>query len=297
MAGIYSENGTPGSSQPPHVLAAWMRDQLRELLDTHAGRLAELRVEMQEIAFEFDAALLAQAVSSLRSTGRELRFDHLRHGWIARRMGKHKAPHTRFAAAYDRMVDAAQRLKGEADELAGSVLKDHTWRAKRALLELDMESRALQSEVERGVTWLQDMCRQINEARQKGGADPQLGSLAEAAVAFTQEYKRLEAACSLVSDMKLRMQGLLDRRAALVELVHADMAKFEKNWSRDVGRIASDIAAGRTSFPGIGDALETHDEMLRRLETVTEACSALQHEEHLMAQHLDMLRRELDANR
>jgi hypothetical protein len=297
MVGIYNEGNPNESRQPPHVLAAWMRDQLHELFGTHARRLAELRAEMQSLAFEWDAGLIAQGVTTLRSAGRELRFDNLRHGWIARRLGKHKAPHSRFAAAYDRMVDAAQRLKRETEELGGALLKSHVAGAKRALLELDMESRALQSEVERGVTWLQDMCVQINEQRQQGSADPDLASLAEAAQVYTQEYKSLESAASIVRDMKLRMQGVLDRRAALVDALRADSDKFDRDWSPAVGRIASHVDAGRTSIPGITEAVEAHDAMMRRLETVTEACAALQHEEHLMAQHLDMLRRELETRR
>jgi hypothetical protein len=295
MAGIYNEDNPGESRQPPHVLGAWMRDQLHELFGSHARRLAELRAEMQSLAFEWDAGLIAQGVTSLRSAGRELRFDNLRYGWLAKRFGKHKAPHSRFAAAYDRMVDAAQRLKREAEELGGALLKNHVASVKRALLEFDIESQALQSEVERGVTWLQDMCVQINEQRQQGSTDPELASLAEAAQACTQDYKRLEAAASIVRDMKLRMQGVLDRRGALVEALRADSDKFSRDWSPAVGRIASGVDAGRTSFPGIAEAVEAHDAMMRRLETVTEACAALQHEEHLMAQHLDMLRRELEA--
>jgi hypothetical protein len=297
MAGIYNEDTPGGMRQPPHVLAAWMQEQIGELLGTHAQRLSELRAEMQSIAFEWDASLIAQSVSTLRSAGRELRFDTLRHGWLARRLGKHKVFHARFATAYDRMLDAAQRLKREAVELGGASLKNHVAGAKRALLELEMESAALQAEVERGVTWLQDMCVQINEERQQGSTDPQLDSLAEAALAFTQEYKRLEASSSIVRDMKVRMQGLLDRRSALIEVVCADTDKMAKEWTRTVGRIASDIDAGRSSFPGIGEASEAHDEVMRRLESVTEACTAMQHEEHLVAQHLDMLRRELEAQR
>ena len=293
MTGIYSEDTPNGPRHPPIVLAGWMREQLGELLSTHARRLAELRAEMQSTAFEWDATVLAQAVTSLRSAGRELRFDNLRCGWIARAMGRHKAPHMRFAAAYDRMVDAAQRLKREAFELGGVLLKNHVAGAKRALLELEMEGQALQAEVERGVTWLQDMCVQINEQRQQGSTSTKLASLAEAAQAYTREYKRFESTASIVRDMKVRMQGLLDRRSALVEGARADADKFEKEWTRAVGRIMTDVDAGRTSFPGMSDAIEAHDEMMRRLETVTEACAALQHEEHLMAQQLDMLRHEL----
>jgi hypothetical protein len=285
-----------GDGEPPQVLAARMRDQLAELRGTHARKLAELRARLQSLAFEWDATPLAQAVSNLRSAGRELRFDNLRAGWLARRMGKHKPVHARFAAAHERVVHAATKLKAELAQLGGTV-KDHVSGAKRVLLELDLQGEALQLEIERGVTWLQDMCLQLSAQRGKGGTDPQIATLAEAAQAFTQEFKRLESATAIARDMRVRLQGVLDRRNALVELLRGDMDKFDKHWTPVVSGVASGVEAGHTSFPGLAAAAAAHDSVMVQLETVTEACSALQHEEHLAAQQLDMLRRELETDR
>src|SRR3569623_2156705 len=106
MKGI-DDKDPQGGCQPPQVLSAWMREQLAALRRTHARRLAELRAQLQSAAFEWDAPGLAQAVSNLRSAGRELRFDNLRAGWLARRLGRHKPAYTRFAAAHDRNVNTA----------------------------------------------------------------------------------------------------------------------------------------------------------------------------------------------
>ncbi|HUR88274.1 MAG TPA: hypothetical protein VMZ74_04230 [Ramlibacter sp.] len=295
MTGIYNDNN-PKSGQPPPVLGAWIQDQLAELRDGPLRRLANLRAQLQSTAFEWDATVLAQTVGNLRSAGRELRFDSLKHGWLARRMGKHKPAYTRFAGARERIVDAAQKVKAETARLAGT-LKTHTAAVKRLLVDLGMEAQSVQAEVDQGVTWLQDMCVQINEQRERGSAEAQLATLAEAAQAFTQEFKRLQLASSMARELGLRMQGVVDRRNALVEGVRVDMEKFDKNWMRAVGKVAAEVEEGRTAFPGLNDAAQAHEDLLGRLENSAEAGTALQHEEHLLAQQLDMLRRELEPAR
>lgn len=294
MTGIYDDNAKSG--QPPHVLAAWIQEQLADLGEGPVRRLADLRAQLQSSAFEWDATVLAQSVGMLRSAGRELRFDNLRHGWLARKLGKHKPIYERYVAAYDRIVNAVQKVKAEAAKLAGTI-KAHAAGTKRTVVELDLEAKSLQSGVDQGVTWLQDMCVQINELRERGSDDAELATLAEAAQAFTLQFKSYQSASSISSELGVRMQSLVDRRNALVELVRTDMDKFDKTWMRPAGKIATDMKAGRNSIPGIGDAAEAHEAVMSRLDNCAESCTALQHEEHLMAEHLDMLRRELETRR
>ena len=295
MTGIYNDNN-PASGQPPQVLAAWMRDQMGDLHEGPLRTLADLRGQLQALAFEWDATAMAQAVGNLRSTSRELHFDNLRPGWFARRMGKHKPVYARFVGAYERIVGAARNVKVEAAQLAGA-FKGHAASVKRVMVGIDIESKALQAEVELGVTWLQDLCLQLNQQRELGSTESDLAVLAEAAQAFTQEYKSLQSVSSIAREIGVRMQGLLDRRNALAELIRGDMDKFDKGWSRIIGRVSGEMDAGRTSIPGLGEAAEAHEEFSSRLANAAEACSALQNEEHLMVQHLDMLRRELDPGR
>jgi hypothetical protein len=295
MTGIYDDNNAAGR-QPPEVLAAWIQEQLADLQDTQVRRLAQLRSQLQSETFEWDSVALGQAVTTLNSSCREIHFEDLRLGWFARKMGKHKAPYARFVAAYERMVACAVRMKTVAAKLVVDH-KTHSASAKRVLLELGIERKGLQEEVDQGVTWLQDMCVQLNALGEQGSTDPQLPRLAGAAQAFTQSFKALQSAASIAEELGVRGQSLLDRRAALLEQVRADSEFFEKSWVRAIGKVAGDVKAGRTSFPGIGDAVEAHDELVRRLGITSESCAALQHEEHLMAQHLDMLRKELEPRR
>lgn len=295
MTGIQNDNNA-GERQPPHVLAAWMQDQLADVQDEQVRRLAQLRSQLQSDLFEWDSMSLGQAVATLNSSCREVKFDELRHGWLARKLGKHKPFYARFVGAYERMIACEVRIKTVGTQLAADH-KTHAAGAKRALLEMGIECKGLQSEVDQGLTWLQDMIEQLNILGARNSGDPQLPPLAEAAQALTQRYKRLQSGASIAQELGVRGQSLLDRRAALLEQVRGDVDYFEKNWVRMIGKVAGDAKAGRSSFPGIGDAVEAHDELVRRLGNTSESCSALQHEEHLMAQHLEMLRKELETRR
>lgn len=293
MTGIYNDNNA-GGRQPPQVLAAWIQDQLGDVQDTQVRRMEQLRSQLQSTTFEWDSVSLGQAVATLNSSCREIHLEDLRQGWLARQMGRHKPVYARFAAAYERMVTCAVRMKTVATKLAADH-KSHAAGAKRVLLELGIECNGLQAEVDQGVTWLQELCLQLNALGEQNSGDPQLPQLAGSAQAYTKSFKRLQSAAAVTQELGVRGQSLLDRRAALLEQVRGDSQFFESSWVRLVGKVVGDIKAGRTSFPGAGDAAEAHDELVRRLGITSESCAALQHEEHLMAQHLDMLRKELEA--
>jgi hypothetical protein len=296
MTGIYDDEGRSAARESPAVLSAWIRELLGDVQRAQVRRLAELRAQFQSEAFEWDGAALAQAVSTLHSAGRECHFERLRPGWFDRLTGRYRAAHARFVAAYERMVACAARLKMDARELAQQ-LRGHTAGARRVLVELDMEWKALQAEVDQGVNWLQDMCEQLGELRARGADDPQLAMLAEAAQAFTQEFKRLQSAASLAREIGVRAQALLERRAALLEHVRADGEAFDKSWMQAIGKVVGDIKAARAALPGVAQALAAHDELMKRLEARADACFALQQEEHIMAQHLGLLREALEPRR
>lgn len=297
MSGIYHEGeAKPPSGQTPDVLAAWIRELLGDVDRAQVRRLAQLRAQFQSDAFEWDSAVLAQGVSTLHSAGRELHFAPLRPGWLDRATGRYRDAYARFIAAHDRMVACAVRLKKELADLAGG-LKAHTANARRVLVELEMEWNALQAEVDQGVNWLQDMCMQLGDQRAAGGDDRRLAALAENAQAFTQEFKRMQSVASVAREIGVRGHALLERRAALLEHVKRDADAFEKGWMRALGLLVAELKAGRTSPPSVSQAIEAHDEAMKRLAAASDACSALHHEEHLMAEHLGMLREVLDARR
>jgi hypothetical protein len=289
MQGIYSDDGGTGG-QPPEVLAAWIQELLGDVHDTHVPRLAQLAAQLQSGAFEWDSAALAQALTTLHSAGRELQVRHLRQGWLARLLGRHRAPAARFAAAYERIVACAARLKMEAAELAGG-LKPHLAGARRVLVELEMECKALQQEVDRGVTWLQELVTQM--AHLRADDHPQLPALADAAQQATAQFKWLQSLATVAREIGVRGNHLLARRTALVEQVRADSEAFDKGWVAAARPAAEAVKEHRHPAPLLADAAAAHESLMKRLETATDACAALQDEEHLMAQQLGLLRGDL----
>jgi hypothetical protein len=294
MQGIDNNKGDEGNEerQPPHVLAAWVGELLAEVRATHVRHLSQLRVRLQSDAFEWDNSAIAQAISAVHSAGRELHLRQLRQGWLDKLLGRHKAVYARFVAAYDRIVACAARLKAEAAELAASAKTHHTG-ATRVLVDLDMELNALQAELDRGVGWLQDMCTQLADAAKAGRAEPQFAQCAESAQVFTAQFKGLQSLCSIGREIRVRGNDVLVRRAALLEQVRADVEAFEKAWMRAVAKVVTDARAGRDPARAAARMLETHDELMKRLSLSADACSALTHEEHLVAQQLLLLRQEI----
>lgn len=292
------EEGDPGddpSGQPPHVLAARIRRRLDGLRDVRVARLAQLCARLQSEAFEWDHTPLAQAVSALHSAGRQLHFLPLRQGWVARLLGRHRAPYARFIAASERIAACAAPAKAQLLALTGAD-QHHTAPAREALVELDAEYRRLDGEIDQGVTWLQDMCTQLAGARERGSTDQDLESLAEAAQRFTQEFRWLESVNAMARDLTVRGRAVLRRRMALVAQVRLEIERFDTVWTERVGGIVQQLGAGRNVAAAVSPALEAHDEMMRHLATAIDACGALQHEEHLLAQQLDLLGRELQES-
>lgn len=283
--------GAP-TRQPPYVLAVWIQDLLREMRQAHIAQLEQARQRLQSTAFDWDDAQLAAAVTALHSSGRELHFMALRHGWFARLLGRHRAAHARFVAACTRIAACASELRAQAKALSGSS-QEAMHAARRALLEIGLEVERFSAAIDQGVTWLQDMCTQLADARGQGSEDPQLASLAEAAQLFTQEFKRLQAVSSMANDLCVRGSTVLQRRAVLLAQVQADMERFDKVWTPRLGPLLADLKAGLSPAGAIPKAAEAHEELMKRLAASADACGALQHEEHLLAQELALWREEL----
>jgi hypothetical protein len=281
-----------GASQPAYVLAAWIQDLLREMQAERLARLQQLRTRLHSATFDWDDAQLAQAVLDMHAAGRELQFLPLQQGLVSRLLGHHRAAQARFLAIHQRITDSAAQVKAQLAELAVG-LKERTAAARRVLLELDMEREALNTEIDQGVTWLQDMCTQLADARASGRGDEQLEALAEAAQTCTHEFKRMQSVSSITHDVRVRGNTVFDRRLALLEQVRVDIEIFDGNWSRRLDKLLADLRAGGNGRAAIPHAIEAHDELMKRLSATADACGALQSEEHLMAQHLGMLHEQL----
>ena len=279
----------PAPREDAPVLSAQIRRLLSDVQAQQVRKLDQLCDRLETEIFAWDNGSVAQGLQALYSGGRELHFAELRPGWLQRMMGRHRPAFQRFAAAVDRMEKGASSIKQDAAALAAD-FKDHNQAARRVFVEFDLECKELTEELDQGVTWLQQMCEDINQQRVQGSTDRQLAALAEAAQGYTQAFKHLQTISAAVRDIGVRGQAILDRRVALLEQVRADMEAFEKQWSLRVGDVATAIRAGHTSLPGIPKAIEAHDAAMKHLEAALDACGALQGEEAFMDEQLTALR-------
>lgn len=292
MRGEERDDPAGAAHQPAHVLADRVQDRLRDVEHAQVPRFDELRAQLQAEAFQWDNKPLAHAILALQSAGRELQFLPLRQGWIARLLGRHRAAHAQFVAAHGRIAALASEVASHLARLA-ECHDDRSAGPRGALLEIDKEMKSLATAVDEGVTWLQHMCTQLAQARHQGREEPQLESLVERAQSDTQQFKRLQAMEELVHGIVVRGNTILARRAALIEQVRADVALFQQAWTQRLGQLVEELKAGRSAVPLIPKAIESHDDLMKRLGATVDGCNALQHEEHLFAQQLELLQAEI----
>lgn len=285
--------GEQEDAAAPHegatVLSGWIREMLDELDTRQLRRIAQLQDRLNSEIFLCDSGPLAQTLQAVYVAGREIHFPELRTGLLQRVLGRHRAAFHHFAEAVDRVEAGIARLKEHMAEVAVP-FKEHSAVSRRVFMELDVECKEVATEVDRGLTWLQQMCEDINQHRNAGSGDRKLAAMAEAAQTYTLKFKQLQSVGSMVRDIGVRGQAILERRTALLAQVRAETEAFDRQWSLHVGDVATAVRAGHTNLPGIPQAMQAHEDAMKRLDAALDACGALQGEEQFLAEQLQALR-------
>jgi hypothetical protein len=276
-------SGTVQDAQPAKLLIAWVTQLTEEVQGAHFGRLRQLRSRLQSDAFTWDNALLTRAVEVFLATSRSLEFQSLRNcGVWARLTGATKVVAFVFAKKYDDVVGAAGTARKEFEVLSRDY-RAHTSSTRKLIVELDMEYRALDREIDQGAQGLVE----LSYAIEKTGEPRALSSRAKA---LSAELKRFRLASALAKEITILGQNVLERRAALLERMKLDLHGFDKVWLQRVASILTKPGDRRFPVPGLDKAREVHGELINRLELTSDACTALQMEEQAMARRLAMLR-------
>ena len=286
----------PDAPQRPSAqqLAGRIQELLHEMRHARIAQLQQICTSLQACTSKWSDAPLAAALSALHSAGRELHFLPLRQGWVARLLGRHRAAYPRFAAAFGHMAANALRVKTHVHVLA-STGEESISTMRRTLQELGPALDDFDKLIVHGVTWLQDMCTQLADARARGSEDPALASLAEAAQRFTQEFKHLQAVGTTAADVLMRGNTVQQRRTALLAQVESDMRFLDETWMPRLSRLVADLKAQRNPGPVIPKAIEVHDELMKRLSAAVDACDALRQQHPLLAQQLAGWQEDLDG--
>lgn len=290
-ATCYHDAGGPQASgtataiaQPAKLLAASVGQLLEDVQGTHLSRIRQLRAGLQSDAFIWDNASLTHAVEVFLATSRNLGFQSLqdRGGVWARLTGAPEVATHAFARKYDDVVGAARKAKQEFDLLSRDY-RAHTSSARRLIVELEMEYRDLDREIDQGAEWLVELSYAIEKAGE-------LRALSARAMALSAELKRIRLASALAKEICILGQNVLERRAALLERMQLDLHGFDKIWLHRVGNIGTTAVGRRPSPLALDKAQDVHDELIARLERTSAACLALQMEEQAMARRLALFR-------
>lgn len=270
-------------AQAARLLAASVGYLLEDAERMHLGQMRQLRSRLQSDAFTWDDALLAHAVEVFLAASRELAFQPLQQrGFWARLTGATEAAARAFSRKYDKVVGAASKARHEFEMLSRDY-RAHTSSARKLIVELDMEYRDLDREMDQGAEWLVELSYAIEKAQAPR-------ALSARAMALSGRLKRARQASALAKEIIILGQNVLERRAVLLERMKIDLQGFDKVWLPRVANIGAKAADRRFPPPVLDKAREVHGELITRLELTSAACLALQMDEQAMARGLAMLR-------
>lgn len=280
-------SGAADSAQPAALLAASIGRLLQDVQSAQLARLRELRLRLQCDAFAWDNALLTHAIEVFLAASRKLDFGLLRrHSVWARLTGAAEAAVRAFRNSYGDVVGAAERAKQEF-ELLSCDYRAHTSRARKLVVELDLEYRELDREIDQGAEWLVELSYAIETADVPA-------ALSSRAMVHSTQLKRCRRVSALAKEITILGQNVLERRAALLERLKLDLNGFEQIWLQRVAHLGPKAADRNFPLLLLDKGQEVHAELIARLELTRAACMALQVEEQAMARRLAILRDCLD---
>lgn len=271
------------TAQPRELLAAYVGQLLAEVKASQIARFRQLRPKLQCDVFACDNASLTHSVQGLLAASRNLDFQSLRNcGFVARLTGAAERAARVFDKRYREVLSEAAKVKRELEMLSGDS-RAHTSGVRKVIVELDIEHRALNREIDQAAEWLVELSYAMPKAQATRAASTD-------AIALSRELKRFRAASTLAREIAILGQNVLERRTALFERLEIDLDGFDKVWVRWVSRIGAENGNHRVPLPVHEKAREVHAELLARLELTNAACSALQMEEHALQRRLALFR-------
>ena len=282
--------------RPAASPAAWLDRMAADAGQVHVVRIGELAGVLVQQARGRDDGGIAQALQALGQALPSLDFELLQtRGLLARMTGKSKSAGAEFAAQYERIAEAARGAGSAGQEFlkrqqAGAAAPERT------LVEFEVEYHAIDKIIDQGARWLQDMRNQI-KARQAEAttAEEQLKVREDAARCelLVARLKQLRAISTAAQQAHQAAQAVAQRRAAVAQVLNAQLAGDIKAWNVRLSPIAAN--AGDASAPALNleGPKETHAELRRSVERAQASCAQLAADEAALLQGLEALRAQL----
>jgi hypothetical protein len=282
----------------PASPAAWLDQMAADAGHAHVRRLAELRKELQAQAMRRDCSPLTAGLTRLGEALPRLDFGLLRsRGWWARTTGKSRSAGVEFASVFEQADEAALALAAQTQDLVKKQ-QDRVAAGDRALVELEVEFRALDTIIGQGARWLQDMRAQL-KARQAQAADEpgrkQIKDDAARCEILVARLKALRGVTSAAQHSHQQAQGAAARGAAVLQTLQRALTADVKSWRARLSLLAA--AAGDSDSPALNleEPQENHRALQLCVKQILADCAQLQAQEKLLADSLAALGEQLEA--
>jgi len=272
--------------------AAWLDQLATDAGSGHARRLVDLRKQLEAQVRERNHEALRAALVSLYEDLKKLDYEAVQpKGWLARtlRLGKDEA--AGFVAQYERALRTGEDV---TEEVAALQRRQQAAEGatERALVEFDVEVRAIEKIMEQGARWLQDMRNQIKVREAQGGdaaAKQQVREDTARCELLVMRLKELRAAVSAAQQVAERCKTGMARRATFLQMLQQGLAGEWQAWRGKLEGVVSDVTAGHPAAPGLEAARAAHQDVQSTMKQAARDCMQLQKQEETLADELAAL--------
>ncbi|HYD78080.1 hypothetical protein [Ramlibacter sp.] len=287
------------AARKPISPAAFLDQMAADVGHAHVKRLAELQVELEGHGRESQAATIQPALARLRKALDPLDFSLLQpQGLWASMTGKSRNAGAGFASRVEQIDELARAFAGEVQ----SVLQQQqapAGAAERALVEFEVEYRALDKIIDQGARWLQDMRGQLKARHAQAAADPaaqeQIRADAARCETLVGRLKALRAAASASQQAHQLVRTTAERRAALMAQMPRVIGNEIREWRSRLGTLATAAAEGKVAGLNLEGPKEVHEELGKRLDQLLADCGQLRAQEEALARQLAVMGEQLAA--
>lgn len=282
--------------RPQATPAAWLDQLASDAGSGHVRRLLELRQQVQQQAGGGEAAV-ASALASLASALLGVDFALLQpKGWLARATGRGKADGAAFVAQAQRAESAGEDLADEARALQKKQAAQ-AGTLDRALLEIEVELRAIEKIMDQGARWLQDMRGNIREREKQGGDATVQKQVAEDTARcelLVARLKQLRAATTAAHALVDQGRAATQARAALASSMQDVLQASWASWRQKLAPLVDAATAGGAT-DGVDRAREVQQKLLDVLRAAGEECAGVAEREQAFVQAVAALEAPLQA--
>lgn len=261
---------------------AWLNQMAADAGHSHVARLSALCHEVDALLRDPARPPLADALANLATALPQLDFGLLQaRGWWARASGKQRSAGAEFGRQFEEIEEVARLLAAQVQPFQngqrtqGPVLD-------RAVLEFEVEFRALDKIVDQGSRWLEDMRAQLNARRATDLDAPgrqQLRDDAARCEILVARLKGLRRVSASAQDTYRRIQAASGRRRALLALLPQIVGMHLKAWQARVSALAGAASEGQAPASSPDAAMEMHRELQLSVKQAVSDCAQLRAEE------------------